>query len=111
MNVIAKIHSAIPVLLVGLAVGCSGGASPAVHHDASIQPGELMLQAPLASLAPPAQPDRALPAARQPEQQVAAPFHRAAFPREVRVPTLAAPPLLANHRCWRNRNHGLGDNP
>ena len=39
MNVIAKIHSAIPVLLVGLAVGCSGGASPAVHHDASIQPG------------------------------------------------------------------------
>ena len=39
MNIIAKIHSAVPVLLVGLAVGCSGGASPAVHHDASIQPG------------------------------------------------------------------------
>ena len=39
MNIIAKIHSAVPVLLVGLAVGCSGGASPAVHYDASIQPG------------------------------------------------------------------------
>jgi len=39
MNIIAKIHSAVPVLLVGLAVGCSGGASPAVQYDASIQPG------------------------------------------------------------------------
>ena len=39
MNIIPKIHPAVLVLLVALVFGCSGGASPAVRYDASIQPG------------------------------------------------------------------------